>query len=66
MKRISNFKELKEFVNSLSDEQLNTQVTFLDNQDEFYGVRLIGYIEDEDDVLDKGHPYLQIDNNLSK
>ena len=66
MKKITTYKELKEFVNSLSDEQLNTQVTFLDNQDEFYGVRLTGYIVDEDDVLDKGHPYLKSDFEISK
>lgn len=66
MKKIETFKELKEFVNSLPDEQLNTQVTFLDNQDEFYGVRLTGYIVDEDDVLDEGHPYLQVEFEINK
>ncbi len=51
------YQDLKKFLNSLSEEQLQKDITFCDNQEEYYGIKLKGEIEDEADVLDENSPY---------
>jgi len=52
------YQDLKKFLNSLSEEQLQKDITFCDKQEEYYGIKLKGEIEDEADVLDENSPYL--------
>lgn len=55
------YKDLLNKLNSLSEEQLNQNVTiFHGSQDEFYPVYKSDFAH-ENDVLDKDHFYLQID-----
>jgi len=55
------FRELKENLDSLSDEQLDCDLTVYDpNEQEFYGANLDLSTTEESDVLDKNHPYLAI------
>ena len=51
------YKELKEKLDKLTEEQLMTDVTIFDTVErQFYGGIDFG-ITDESDVLDAGHPY---------
>ena len=53
------YRQLKAVLNTLTDEQLEANVTVKDIPgDEYYGVCGFGF-EEEDDVLDKGHPFIR-------
>lgn len=57
------YKELKEQLDNLSEEQLNQDVTVYDShQDEYYGsyTDLEFTPNDETDVLDPNHAYIVI------
>lgn len=60
------YQDLKKFINSLSEEQLQKDIAFVDNQDEYYSVKLKGEVEGEDDVLDESHPYLIVNFEIKK
>lgn len=52
------YRELLGFLNELSDEQLDMDVSvYIEDQDEFYPMTKVG-ITNETNVLDEGHPYL--------
>ena len=51
------YRELLEKLSLLSDEQLNSTVTIRDQHDEWYPG--IISIQDGDDVLDDGHPFIE-------
>lgn len=61
------YKTLIEKLALLSPEQLNSDVTFLTPDGEFFAAEL--EIQDGDDILDDNHPYLVHngvdENNLS-
>ncbi len=54
------YKKLLEFLLTLNEEQLECDVTVHDtNIDEYFiGINLC--INEEDDVLDAGHPYIEV------
>lgn len=58
------YRELAaEILNTLTDEQLDMDVTIYDSEDdEFFGCysNILGITTAEDNVLDKNHPYLPI------
>jgi len=56
------YKELKNQLNGLTDEQLYMDVTIYDaEKDEFYGCYAAELeINTSDPTLDEGHPYLTI------
>lgn len=54
------YKQMLSFINELSDEQLEMDVTvYLETDDEFFPV-LDFAVTDETDVLDTDHPYIVI------
>jgi hypothetical protein len=54
------FRELRDALNTLSDEQLDSNLTVYDgNDDEFYAVTATIKRTPELDVLDRNHPYIQ-------
>ena len=60
-----NYRQLRDELLTLSEEQLDKQVQILHEQNEYYYTPINGvfYSTEEDDynvVLDAGHPYLQI------
>ncbi len=54
------YRELKEALAGLTEEQLNCNLTILDPEDEYYPVSIMVSIEKETDVLDAGHPVLRV------
>ena len=58
------WRELKNHINTMDDEQLDTDVTVhLVIQDEYFRVSDINY-SPENDVLDKNHPYLDVETEF--
>ncbi len=59
------WRELREAINKLSEEQLNTDVTVYDGaNDEYFPAGMSNKplsFASETDVLDCGHPYLEVD-----
>lgn len=58
-----NYRELRDELFSLTEEQLNADVTiYLQDNDEFYAVSdtFKFSVYEDCDVLDPGHPYLTI------
>lgn len=54
------YRSLKDALNRLSDEQLGMNVSIHQGSvDEYFELEVI-LICSEDDVLDKGHPYLEM------
>lgn len=59
------FRDLRDALNTLTDEQLDSTLTlYRENEDEFYSVAAVLECTNEDDVLDKDHPYLQFISSL--
>lgn len=60
------WRELKEALDELSDEQLNTDVTIYDGaNDEYFAAGMSNKplsFATAFDVLDDGHPYLKVDH----
>ena len=56
--RVNTFRELREELNRLTDEQLDCDLVVNDASDEYHGVYYFVRINQDDDVLDKGHPIL--------
>lgn len=55
------YRELRDLLSSLSQEQLDCQITWHCVKDEeFYAVTTAVKLAPEDDVLDRNHPYLQV------
>ena len=53
------WNELKAHIEVMDEEQANTDVTFFDNREEFFGVRGIEFANPETcDTLDANHPFL--------
>jgi len=53
------WKELKAHIEVMDEEQANTDVTFFDGRDEFFGIKSINFADSGDcDALDENHPYL--------
>ena len=52
------YKELRDELNKLTDNQLQTPVVVCNKDDEYYEAEF--YITSYDDVLTKGHPFLDI------
>jgi Mlc titration factor MtfA (ptsG expression regulator) len=59
------WKELKAHIEVMDEQQANTDVTIHTDEDEFFPVVGIDFSE-EDDVLDKNHPYLDIEMTVPK
>jgi len=57
------WKELKAHIETMDDEQINTNVTvYITGEDEFWPISELNYVnEDGDGVLDPFHPYLHLD-----
>jgi len=58
------YGELLEVLNGLTSEQLEQDITFKDKDEEYYGMEVIVSEESEDDVLDKGHAFLEINAKI--
>ena len=58
------YRELLEVLNKLEPSQLNQDITLKDNQEEYYGLEIVVSEEEEDDVLDEGHPYFEIEAEI--
>lgn len=55
------YKQLSESISKMTEEQQNCDVTvFVRGVDEFYPTSHELFINKESDVLDEGHPYLQV------
>ena len=55
------WNELKAHIDVMDDEQANTDVTFFDGRNEFFGVQSIEFADPlTNDVLDANHPFLTI------
>ena len=55
------YRDLLEYIKSMNDEQLNQDVTVLDAATvEFYPVEDISFADNEEPVLDAGHPFMVI------
>ena len=53
------YRQLLEWLKKFNDEQLDSNVSVhIKDADEWYPVEATAFTE-EDDVLDKGHPYLE-------
>ena len=52
------WKELKAHIEVMDEEQANTDVTFLDDRNEFFGVKSIEFADENCGVLDLNHPFL--------
>lgn len=56
------WKQLAKYINSMPEEQQDTDVTILSIDDEYYAaVNGIYATDDEDGVLDELHPYLLLE-----
>ena len=60
-----NYRQLRDELLTLSEEQLDKQVLILHEQNEYYYPAICGVFysteeEDYNEILDAGHPYLQI------
>jgi len=54
------YRELLEALKELTPEQLDMTATVYVYGEDFYPINNIG-LTTEDDILDEGHPYFQID-----
>lgn len=52
------YRELKEKLEKLTEEQLDMNVSFYDKMNDEYYSGGAFFITDEDDVLDKNHPVI--------
>ena len=53
------WKELKAKIEDMDEEQVDTNVTFFDNRNEFFGIESMQFADPEFcDALDPNHPYL--------
>lgn len=57
------YRELLESLKTLNEEQLDQDVTIMDGDEEFHGVRLKLEVAPEDDVLDQGHAFLSLETH---
>ena len=66
--KIKTLKDLKNYLDSLSEEQLQMDFTVMDINEEFYGFEVEAKIEEDEDgdVLDYLHPYFVIDFEINK
>ena len=60
-----NYRQLRDELLTFSEEQLDKQVLILHEQNEYYYPAICGVFysteeEDYNEILDAGHPYLQI------
>ena len=63
MTRTSTYGELLEALSKMSPGQLKSNITLVDCTGEYHGVHFKVKEEEEDDVLDKGHPFLELDRH---
>lgn len=55
------YRQLKERINKLSENQLDCDITvYKPDEDEYYPTHISVGITEENDVLDEGHPYFLI------
>ena len=53
------YRELANFLSTLSDEQLDMDVTLYDLQEDEYFKATNAFIDNERDVLDENHPVIK-------
>lgn len=53
------YRQLKEALNKMTDEQLDCNLS-LHDEDEYYPVEVSVKESEADDVLDRGHPFLEV------
>ena len=63
MKTSKTYRDLLEELKGLTDEQLDCDITLMDEDEEFHGVRIRTEQSYEDDVLDAKHPYFVLEIN---
>jgi hypothetical protein len=55
------YRQLKAHIETMDDAQLDSNVTIHNTcEDEYFPVVDIQYSDDENDVLDKNHPFLEV------
>lgn len=60
MKKIDTYRKLRDALNSLSESELDMNLTIVDHVNEYIPVKFRLGKEEEDDVLDKGHPIIYL------
>ncbi len=59
MTHVATYAQLLEALKGLTAEQLNSNITVVDSTGEYHGIQFDLKQEEEDDVLDQGHPFLE-------
>jgi hypothetical protein len=56
------YRQLQEEIAHMTEEQKNCHISVYKNDiDEFFEVHGLGFSDERNDVLDKGHPVLELD-----
>lgn len=63
MAKIKTYRQLLDALKKLDDEQLDCDLTIVDGTQEYIPVQIQIGEELDDDVLDEGHPYLEIESH---
>ena len=64
MYKIQNYRQLLDALKGLDDEQLDCDLIIVDANDEYIPVKVSLEFEQDDDVLDFGHPWLSINSHV--
>lgn len=60
MKTSKTFRELLNELQKMTDEQLDCDLTIVDEHDEYFAVEMVSEWHKFDDVLDADHPFFRI------
>lgn len=60
MRTSKTFRELLNELNKMTDEQLDSDLTIVDEDDEYHAVEMVSDWHKFDDVLDADHPFFRI------
>lgn len=64
MSKIQTYRQLLAALQQLNDEQLECNLTIFDASEEYVPVKVKIEFEQDDDVLDKGHPFILIRSHI--
>lgn len=64
MSNIKTYRQLLAALQQLDDKQLECNLTIFDANEEYVPVKVKLEFEQDDDVLDKGHPWISIKSHV--
>ena len=64
MSKIKTYRQLLTALQKLNPEQLDCDLTIVDAMDEYFAVKVKIELEEDDDVLVKGHPWISIRSHV--